>query len=150
MRHRRSRRFLITLAGLLATPGAAFAVVPMQGASVSLPGVPGTRALEVCTEAAGKLMCRKVTTPKIRSGRVSVRWNRGLRATVVATPVSAFPAQCHGRPGARIDASVVRAATDLTLSVEASYAGASSPRTVVSVNRSVGVDRSAAIWACLR
>jgi hypothetical protein len=149
MRHRRSRRFLIALAGLLATPPAAFAVVPMQGASVSLPGIQGVRTLEVCTEAAGKLMCKKVSTPKITGGRVSARWDRGFRANVVATPVSLSPAQCHGHPGARIDASVARAATDITLSVEASYAGASAPRTLISLHRSVGVDRSAAIWACL-
>jgi hypothetical protein len=148
MRHRRTR-LLIALAGLLATPTAALAMVPAQGASVSLPGVKSIRTLEVCTEAAGKLVCKKVATPKIRSGRVSARWDRGLRANVVATPVTPFPAQCHGHPGAKIDASVARVATDITLSVEASYAGTSTPRTLVSVDRSVGVDKSAAIWACL-
>jgi hypothetical protein len=140
---------LIATAGLLAIPATASAMVPTQGASVSLPGVRGIQALKVCTEAAGKLTCKKVATPGISSGRVSARWNRGVRANVAATPVSLFPAQCHGRPGARIDASVARVATDITLSVEATYAGASAPRTLVSLDRSIGVDRSAAIWACL-
>jgi hypothetical protein len=148
MRNRRTR-FLIAIAGLLATPAAAFAVVPTQGVSVSLPGVRGIQTIEVCTEAAGKLTCKKVATPEIRSGRVSAHWNRAVRANVAATPVSLFPAQCHGRPGARIDASAARVGTDISLSVEASYAGVRTPRTLISVNRSVGVDKSAAIWACL-
>ena len=140
---------LVAVAGLLAGPVTAHASVPVQGLSVSLPGVRAIQALEVCTEAAGKPTCRKIATPGIRSGRVSAHWNRALRANVTAAPVSPFPAQCHGRPGAKIDASVARVGTDMTLSVQASYAGARTPRTIISVDRYVGVDKSAAIWACL-
>ena len=148
MRNRRSR-FLIAAATLLGLPATAFAAVPTQGVSVSLPGVRAVQALQICTEASGKLTCKKVATPNIRSGRVSVRWNRSLRANVLATPVSPFPAECHGRPGAKIDASVTRVATDITLSVQANYAGVGTPRTIVSTTRSVGVDKSAGVWACL-
>jgi hypothetical protein len=147
---------LIAIAGLFAGPALAKAssiktrsAVPTSGVSVGLPGVRAIHALEICTEASGKLTCRKVATPEIRGGRVSARWNRDVRSSVAATPVSPFPAQCDGRPGALIDASVARVATDITLSVEANYGGFGAPRTLVSVSRTVGVDKSAAIWACL-
>jgi hypothetical protein len=148
MRNRRTR-FLIAAAALLGLPATAFAAVPTQGVSVSLPGLRAVSALQICTEASGKLSCKKVATPGIRSGRVSASWNRGLRANVAATPVSPFPRECKGRPGTKIDTSVTRVGTDITLSVQASYAGVSTPRTIVSTSRSVDVDKSAAIWACL-
>jgi hypothetical protein len=148
MRNRRIRA-LIILAGFVATPATASALVPMTGSSVTLPGVRGIQAVRVCTDAAGEPICEKVSTPRLRSGRVSAHWDRGLDANVAATPVSPFPSECHGRPGAKIDASVARVAANITLSVDASYLGARAPRTLISVDRSVGVDKSAAIWACL-
>jgi hypothetical protein len=148
MRHRLSL-LLVTVLSALGALAPASGAVPTQGASVALPGLRAIQALEVCTEAAGKPMCRKVATPNLQGGRVTAHWNRGVRAGVVATPVSPFPAECHGRPGAKLDASVARVATDITLEVQASYAGVSTPRTLVSVQRTLRADRSVAVWACL-
>ena len=147
MRNRRS--LFIIIAGLLAVPTTSFAMVPTEGVSVSLPGVGSIRALEICTEVGGSPSCKKVATPALRRGRISARWNRSLGTGVTATPVSPYPAECHGRPGARINASVVGVATDISLTVQASYAGVSTPRTVVSVKRKVRSSQGAGIWACL-
>ncbi len=149
MRNRLSLLFIAatTAVGLTATSFAA--VVPNEGVSVGLPGVRGIEAMQVCTETAGRAICKRVATPNIKSGRISARWNRGLRTTVLATPTSPYPAQCNGRPGAAIDTSVLNVATDITLSVHASYAGVTAPRTVVSVRRTLRPDQDAAVWACL-
>jgi hypothetical protein len=148
MFNRRSR-FLIAVASVLALPATAFAIVPTQGVSVSVPGLRGIQALEVCTQVGATPKCTKVATPKLRSGRVSVRWERSLRSGVTATPLKASSAQCHGRPGTGIRAATSDIATDLTMSVQATYAGVSSPKTVVSVRRTLEADQGAAIWFCL-
>ncbi|MEA2125716.1 MAG: hypothetical protein QOI80_2498 [Solirubrobacteraceae bacterium] len=147
MRNRRSR-LIVAVASLLAAPATAFAVVPTQGASVSLPGVRGIQTLEICTQVGGSPSCQKVATPNIRRGRISVKWNRGLGTGVVATP-SLLPAQCNGRPGAQVRASVSHVATDITMSVKANYAGVSTQRTLISVRRTLHANQGATIWACL-
>jgi hypothetical protein len=148
MFHRRFR-FLATAAGLFALPATAFAAVPTDGLSVSLPGVPAIQTLEVCTQVGARPSCQKVATPQLRSGRVSVRWGRSVRTGVTATPLRASSAQCHGRPGTGIRAATSDIATDISMAVQASYAGVTTPRTIVSVRRTLRADQTAAIWACL-
>ena len=130
-------------------PATAFATVPTDGLSVSLPGVRGIQTLEVCTQVGASPSCRQISTPNLRSGRVSVRWGRGVRTGVTATPMRASSAQCNGRPGTGIRASTSDIATDIAMTVDASYAGVRTPKTVVSVRRTLKADQGAAIWACL-
>lgn len=144
---------LIGAVALLAVPaGSAISATVNLPSSVTvdLPGVPATQALEVCTQDDGQpASCKKITTPNIQRGQLTVGWNTKAGATVAVTPTSPFPLQCGGRAGAALRAYVGGVSTDITMAVKVYYAGQSIPTTEAKSKRSVDPDKGTTIWACV-